>query len=90
MLIEGLLNIVYSLLELLTAPINIPGMPDEVRSLITIALDYIKVGIALLANWTHLEYLLLLFGLVLGVDVGLLLYKLVMWFLKKIPMLGIE
>lgn len=90
MIIEGLLNVVYSLFALLLSPINIPAMPEEVRSFISDALGYIKLGIGLLANWTDLEYLLALFALVLAVDVGILLYKAIMWFIKKIPMLGIE
>lgn len=90
MLVEGLMDVVYVLLSLLTAPISIPGMPDEVKVFVAEALEYISFGISLLANWTDLGYLLTLFGLVLTVDVGLLLYRLVMWFVRKIPMLGIE
>lgn len=90
MLIEGLMNVVYTLFSLLLTPINIPSMPDGVRSFISEALEYIGLGLALLKNWTDLGYLLTLFALVLAVDAGLLLYKLVMWFLRKIPMLGMS
>ena len=90
MIIELLLNVVYTLVDLLTAAIDIPGMPEAVSTLIAEALEYIITGLAILANWTDLGYLLTLYSLVLAVDGGLLLYKLIMWFLRKIPMLGIE
>lgn len=90
MIIEALMNVVYTLVSLLTLPINIPSMPEDVRTFISEALEYIRMGLGLLLNWTDLGYLLILFGLVLAVDVGILVYKAVMWFLRKIPMLGIE
>ena len=90
MIIELLLNVVYTLVDLLTAAIDIPGMPEAVSTLIAEALEYIITGLAILANWTDLGYLLTLYSLDLAVDGGLLLYKLIMWFLRKIPMLGIE
>lgn len=90
MIISGLLDVVYSLFSLLLSPINIPAMPEGVREFISEALEYIRLGLGLLYNWTDLEYLLTLFTLVVAVDVGVLLYKLVMWFIAKIPMLGIK
>lgn len=90
MIIEGLLNVVYALFSLLTAAINIPAMPEEIQEVILQVIDYLTTGIALLANWTHFGYLLVLFGVVLAVDTGILLYQLIMWFVRKIPMLGIE
>lgn len=90
MIIQALLDVIYLLFEILTSPIAIPGMPDGVADMISYALDYVRSGLQLLANWTDLGYLLTLFGLVLAVDIGILLYKLVMWVIAKIPMLGVE
>lgn len=90
MIIEALMDVVYMLVSLLTAPISIPSMPEGVSDVLNSMLEYIGVGIGLLANWTDLGYLILLFGLVLAVDAAMLIYKVVMWFLRKIPMLGIK
>lgn len=90
MIIEALMDVVYMLVSLLTAPISIPSMPEGVSDVLNSMLEYIGVGIGLLANWTDLGYLMLLFGLVLAVDAAILIYKVVMWFLRKIPMLGIK
>lgn len=90
MIIEALMNLVYYLFEFLTLPISIPGLPEGVRDVITGALDFISVGIALAANYFDIGYLVTLFGLILAVDAGMLVYKFVMWVIKKIPMIGIE
>lgn len=90
MIIEVLMNLVYYLFEFLTLPISIPGLPEGVRDVITGALDFISVGVALLANYCDIGYLVTLFGVILAVDAGMLVYKFVMWVIKKIPMIGIE
>lgn len=90
MIIEALMNVVYALFELLTLPISIPGLPEGVRDVVAGALDFISVGVALLANYCDIGYLVTLFGVILAVDAGMLIYKLVMWIIKKIPMIGIQ
>lgn len=90
MIIEALMQVVYRLFAILTTPINIPSLPDGVKTIMSDVLGYLETGMALLANYTDLEYLLVLFGLIIAVDVGILLYKLVMWILRKIPMLGMS
>lgn len=90
MIVEALLDVVYSIMSILTAPIEIPGMPEGVQQFIYSALEYITLGIRILGNYVDLNYLLVLFGVILAIDIGLLLYKLVMWILRKIPMLGVS
>ena len=90
MIIEALMQVVFVLFELLTSPISIPSLPDEVHSFLNSALVYLENGISILSNYVDLSYLSILIGIVLAVDAGLLIYKLVMWIIRKIPMLGIE
>lgn len=90
MIIESVLNIVYTVFSVLTTPISIPPMPDSVREVISSILGYITTGIAILSNYVDIQYLLVLYGIVLAVDVGIMIYHFVMWILKKIPMLAIE
>lgn len=90
MIIEAILSVVYNVFSLLTAPINIPSLPDGVASVMSSFLEWIQVGLQIVATYTHESYLLTLFGLVVAVDVGVALYRFVMWVLKKIPMLGIS
>lgn len=90
MIVEALMNLLLSVFRLLTSPINIPSMPDEVATYLANFLEYIEMGLRIVAVYTPLEYLLVLFGIIIAIDVGLAVYHFVMWVLKKIPMLGIS
>lgn len=90
MIVKALMNLLYNVFSLLTSPIKIPGMPEQVRTVLATLTDYIATGIAIASNYFDLNYLFMLFGIVVAVDAGILIYKFVMWILKKIPMLGIE
>ena len=90
MLIESLMQVVYNLFALLTSPIQIPAMPDSAREAVSSVMSYITAGLDLLSCFADVSYLLLLFSLVVAVDVGILLYRFIMWIIRKIPMLGIS
>lgn len=90
MIIEALMQVVYRLFAILTSSINIPPLPEGISDIMSEVLGYLETGMALLANYTDLGYLLVLFGVIIAVDVGVLLYKLVMWIIRKIPMVGIS
>lgn len=90
MILEALMGLMYGLLDWLTAPFNIPLLPQEISVVLQTVLDYLQVGFGILANYTHLDYLFVLYGIVLAFDGGLLAYKFVMWVLRKIPVLGIK
>lgn len=89
MIIESLLNAVYWLMDKLMF-FNIPNLPDEVYGHIDTAFTYISAGAGVVANYTPLPYLMTLFGVILAVDAGILVFNFVMWVLRKIPMLGIS
>lgn len=90
MIITMIMDVIYAVFSLLTAPINIPSFPDSIDAVLAQFIEYISFGAGILANYTHLGYLLTLFGVVIAVDVGIMLYHFVMWILKKIPMLSIR
>lgn len=90
MIIKLLLDLVYSIFNVLTLPIDIPDLPQEINSVIATIIEYVGTGLAILQNYTHLSYLLILFGVIVAVDVGVWLYKLVMFFVRKIPMLNVR
>lgn len=85
MIVEGLFYAILKILSALLAVINLPGMPEGVRDLLTTFTGYLATGIALVANYVDIDYLLLLFGVVMAVDGGVLIYKLIMWIIRKIP-----
>ena len=90
MIVNALMTLLLSVFGVLTLPIDIPSMPDSVKEVLAIALDYITSGMAIVANFTNFGYLVTLFTLVLIADAGIMVYKVVMWVLRKIPVLGIE
>lgn len=69
---------------------EIPKLPPTVYEYVEQFFGYLEVGAGILANYVHLPYLMTLFTIILAVDGAILIYHLVMWILKKIPVLGIE
>lgn len=69
MIIETLVKLLIKVFSVLTSAINIPSLPDEVTSFMGDALSYIRTGLQILAVYTNLEYLLVLFGLILAIDI---------------------
>ena len=90
MIIEALINLIYKVFELLTSPIHIDKLPESVSNALSTGLEYISAGFGVVGQFTHLPYLLVLFGIIMAVDLAFLVYKVVMWVIKKIPFLGIE
>lgn len=90
MIIEGLLNVLYNVFSALTSAISIPAMPADISTYLSTFTSYLKVGLQILAVYTPLSYLLTLFGIVVGIELGLKIYHFVMWVIKKIPMLGVS
>lgn len=90
MIIKALLELLYKVFSTLTSAISIPQLPEEVAGFLEEFIGYLVTGMQILAVFTHFEYLLLLIGIVVAIDVGMLIYHFVMWVIKKIPMLGIE
>lgn len=89
MIIEMLLDAFYNIMSTMLI-LDIPSMPAEAMEYINTAFEYLVAGAGILANYTPLTYLMVLFGVLLAVDVGIVLYHFIMWVIKKIPMLGIE
>lgn len=90
MIIKSLLNLLYNVFSALTSAISIPSLPENIETTLNAFLSDVEFGLQILANYTHLKYLLSLFGIVVAIEVGISIYHFVMWVLKKIPMLGIS
>lgn len=90
MIIKSLADLILVVVQVLTVPIKIPSMPEGVQTAFADFCSYIEAGLGIVANYTHLGYLATLFGLVVAIETGLLLYKLIMFIIRKIPMLGVS
>lgn len=89
MIIEMLMSLLYNLLDLVMV-IEIPALPESVMGYVNTLFDYMSAGASILANYTPLGYLLTLFGVLVAVDGGIMVYHFVMWVIRKIPVLGVS
>ena len=89
MIIELFLTAIYKILDIMLF-INIPALPETVHGYIETMFDYLSAGAGILANYTPFGYLIVLFGILLAVDAGIMIYHFVMWVLRKIPLAGIS
>lgn len=70
--------------------VGLPDFPDSVDTYINLALQYMQEGAAFAFSFFYIDVVRVLFGItvtVYGVYTG---YKLIMWVIKKIPMLGVQ
>lgn len=90
MIISGAMDVLFTIFEFLTRPINIPPLPTEIQSYMSKFFDYLETGAGVLANYVPLSYFFILFGVILAVDVGVQIYHFIMWLIRKIPFLGMS
>lgn len=91
MIIESLLNAIFSLFDTVFSVINIPsmpdGMPEQITNFLADLLSYASSLISLFIPWSQVR---VFFPILIVILASEEIYKLVMWVLRKIPMLGIS
>lgn len=90
MLISLILLAVYGLLVALFFGVNLPGFPDGFLDIMADAQVYLVTGFRVLGAYVDLHYIRILFTTFLSLYVFYDMYLLVMWILRKIPLLGIK
>ena len=75
MLVELLVNFVFTIMNFFAVLINLPSFPDSVDTYVSRFFDYLKIGIAVLANYVDMSYLLTLFSLFLSIVVCVDVYR---------------
>lgn len=89
MIISALLSVVETLVQLLFGWVQLPQVPAEVTSVVDSVFGYMEQGIGILWLFVPQGLVKVLLPLVVVVVNFDHLYKLGIWILKKIPMLGI-
>lgn len=90
MLINAVLAVIAAVLRALLLPIRLIEFPAEFSAVVLTIISKIAEGAAIMNAYVDEVYLGVLFSfllLVLGLVNG---YRLIRWFLKKIPFLGID
>ena len=60
MIISGLLNLIYSLLELVLTPFSLPALPDGIQTIFDTVLSYLTGSVGLLCVFVRPSTLQLL------------------------------
>lgn len=92
MIISALLTLVYNVLSLLLV-FNLPELPASVTTIANSVIGYVSTGISIVAAFvgnTCMGVIGVLLALVIAMNAAYLLYSLVFWVIRKIPMLNIR
>lgn len=90
MIISGLLNLIYSLLELVLTPFSLPSLPDGIQTIFDTVLSYLTGSVGLLCVFVRPSTLQLLIPAVIVVINAEHIWNGILWILKKLPFVGIE
>lgn len=92
MIISALLTLVYNVLSVLLV-FNLPELPASVVTIADNVTGYVTTGISVVASFvgnTCMGVIGVLLALVIAMHAAYLLYSLVFWVIRKIPMLNIR
>lgn len=92
MIIKALLDLIYSVLSLLLV-FELPKFPDSIMNVMGQFPQYIGTGLSVLRAFIGGEamgILGILLGLVLAMNAAYLVYSLVFYVIRKIPMLNVR
>lgn len=91
MIIESLCNAIYNVISALFSGFNIPTLEpeflDSVTSIVNLALTNAQSIISLFIPWRIVEIGVPVVVFIMGIRIS---YPMVMWIVRKIPMLGIS
>lgn len=90
MIIKGLFELVYALLSIVFAPINLPDLPAGIQDVFDDFLDIIISGVDLASLIIDFNVVKWLVPIVIAVANFDKIWSAIMFILKKIPFLGIE
>lgn len=92
MIITALLNLIASLLSVVLV-FDLPQWPSQIDQLFQTVISWMVTGVEVFCVFVGQETLTIisvLLGLILAMNAAYLVYSLVFWVLRKIPMFGIK
>lgn len=90
MIVKGLFELVFMLLSVVFAPINLPDLPPGIQSVVDEFMNILLSGFGLVSvfiNFQTLKWLIPVLVVVINLDK---VWTLIMFILRKIPFLGIK
>ncbi len=89
-MIKLLKKLVSLILSPLIALIDFPVVPDGLNEYIDKFLGYLRGGMAFISYFLPMTLVRTLITFVIACEIFIFSYHIVMWILRKIPMLGIK
>lgn len=90
LIIKGLFELVFILLKIVFAPIDLPDLPDGIQTVLDEFIQVMAGAVGLLGVFVDLNVVKWLIPVVLVVANFDKVWKMIMFILRKIPFLGIE
>lgn len=90
MIIKGLLDLLYNLLDLVLYPFSLPQLPEGIQSIFDTVVTYMTSAVGLLCVFVRPTTLQLLIPAVIVVINAEHIWNGIIWILKKLPFVGIE
>lgn len=92
MIIKALLNLIYTVVNSLLV-FQLPAFPEQVVDAIATIRGHLVAGVGVLRSFLGdrcMSVLAILLGLILAMNAAYLLYSLVFWVMRKIPMFSVK
>lgn len=90
MIIKGIFELVYTMLNIVLTPINLPQLPDGIQSIFDELLQIMIDSVGLLGVFLDFSVVKWLIPIVIAVANFEKIWNMIMFILRKIPFLGIE
>ena len=91
MVIELVLDVVLGLLTVLFDFLpSLPSLPSAITDVWQQVIGYLNMGMSFVGSWLYLPVALPCFSLILAVELWDDAYKMIRWFVNKIPFLNIK
>lgn len=90
MLIEILCNMILAVLRVLLLPIQIEGLPEDVRTVFATLVAYLIDGSRVVCAYIHVPYISALLAFVIALSALVNGWRFIKWVLRKIPFINVE
>lgn len=90
MIVRFLLELIFGLLQIVFAPINLPDLPEGIQAIIDRFVDIITSAVGLLSVFVDFNVVKWLIPVAVAVILFDRIWKLIMFILRKIPFVGVQ
>lgn len=90
MIVKGILELVFTLLQIVFSPISLPKLPDYANKFLDEFINWILSGYDLLCVFVDMKMVISLIPIVIVISNLDKVWSFIMFILRKIPFIGVE